>query len=57
MHKLSFKEKLGFSLGELGGSGFWQIFVIFLPIFYTDVFGIPAVTAGGIFLFVRLLDA
>lgn len=57
MQRLSFKEKLGFSMGDLGGSGFWQIFIIFLPIFYTDVFGIEAKLASGIFLYVRLLDA
>lgn len=54
---LSFKEKLGFSAGEIGGSGLWGISMIFLPVFYTDTFGIPAATVGTMFLLVRIFDA
>ncbi len=57
MEKLSFKEKAGFSIGELAGSGLWQIMIIFLPIFYTDTFGIPAAVVGTMFLVVRIFDA
>jgi len=54
---LSFREKLGFSAGEIGGSGLWQISMIFLPVFYTDVFGVPAAAVGTLFLVVRIFDA
>ncbi len=57
MEKLSFKEKAGFSVGELAGSGLWQAILIFLPIFYTDVFGISAATIGTMFMLVRIFDA
>ena len=57
MEKLSFWEKTGFSIGELAGSGFWQAVLIFLPIFYTDVFGIPATVVGTLFVIVRIFDA
>lgn len=57
MGKLSFNEKTGFSIGELAGSGFWQITLIFLPIFYTDTFGIPTAAVGTMFMIVRIIDA
>lgn len=57
MEKLSFKEKTGFSIGELAGSGYWQVILIYLPIFYTDIFGISAATIGTMFMIVRFFDA
>lgn len=57
MKTLSFREKAGYSCGEFGGSGLWQIMMIFLPIFYTDVFGIAPSVAATLFLVVRLSDA
>jgi len=57
MNKLTFREKAGYSCGEFGGSGLWQIMLIFLPIFYTDTFGLSAATTGFLFLVVRIFDA
>lgn len=57
MKKLSFIEKAGFSVGELAGSGLWQVVLIFLPIFYTDIFGLSAATVGTMFMIVRIFDA
>lgn len=54
---LSFGEKLGFSIGEYSASIVWQTLMFFLPVFYTDTFGISAATAGTMFLVVRLFDA
>jgi glycoside/pentoside/hexuronide:cation symporter, GPH family len=57
MEKLSFKEKLGFGFGQYAGSGIWQVFMFFLPFFYTDIFGISAITVSIMFTIVRVLDA
>jgi len=55
--KLSLKEKIGYSLGDTASNLFFQTFVLFLPIFYTDVFGLPAAAMGTMFLFTRIFDA
>lgn len=55
--KLSIKEKIGYSLGDTASNLFFQTFILFLPIFYTDVFGLPAAAMGTLFLFTRIFDA
>ncbi len=55
--KLSFKEKFGYSLGELASSGLWQTLMFFLPAFYTDVYMLPAASTATLFLVVRFFDA
>jgi len=55
--RLSIKEKLGFSAGDAASNLFFQTFVNFLLIFYTDVFGLPAAAAGTMFLVTRIWDA
>lgn len=57
MSKLSIKEKLGFSLGEIGGTISWQGMMFYLAYFYTDVFGLPAITAGFLLFIPRFFDA
>ncbi|WP_404423848.1 MFS transporter [Nibricoccus sp. IMCC34717] len=57
MQPLSVREKLGFSLGEVAGSGFWQITLIFLGAFYTDTVGLSALAVANMMLFVRIFDA
>lgn len=54
--KLSFKEKAGFASGEFGGSGLWQVLMIYLPIFFTDTFGVSAAAVSFLFLIVRIFD-
>ena len=54
---LSLKEKIGYSLGDTASNLFFQSFILFLPIFYTDVFGLPAAAMGTLFLFTRIFDA
>jgi len=46
-----------FAAGDLGYCLYWKTFEMFLLIFYTDVFGIPAFTAGTMILVTRVLDA
>lgn len=55
--KLSLKEKIGFSLGDCASNLFFQTFILFLLIFYTDVFGLPAAAVGTMFLITRIWDA
>jgi GPH family glycoside/pentoside/hexuronide:cation symporter len=55
--KLSLKEKVGYSLGDTASNLFFQTFIVFLPIFYTDVFGLPAAAMGTMFLVTRIWDA
>lgn len=55
--RLSVKEKIGFSLGDAASNLYFQTFVVFLPIFYTDVFGISAAAMGTMLLVTRIFDA
>ncbi|MEX0324348.1 MAG: MFS transporter [Puniceicoccaceae bacterium] len=53
---LSFREKAGFSAGEFGGSGLWQMLMTYIGFFFTDVFGISAGVVAFMFLAVRIFD-
>jgi GPH family glycoside/pentoside/hexuronide:cation symporter len=55
--KLSIKEKIGYSLGDTASNLFFQTFMTFMPIFYTDIFGLTAGTMGWMFLISKLWDA
>ncbi len=54
--KLSFREKVGYGLGDTATNLVWRTLMVFLPIFYTDVFGITAAAVGTLLLVVRILD-
>ncbi len=54
--KISFREKVGYGLGDTASNFYWQMFLNFLLFFYTDVFGITAAAAGTMFLVVRTWD-
>ena len=56
-HKLPFTEKVAYALGDTASNLYWRLFDVFLFIFYTDVFGIPAATVGTMMLSARLIDA
>lgn len=55
--KLSIREKIGYSLGDAASNLFFQTFILYLPFFYTDVFGLPAAAMGTMFLVTRIWDA
>jgi len=55
--KLSLKEKIGYSVGDTASNLYFQIVMAFIPIFYTDVFGLPAAAMSVMFLVTRLWDA
>lgn len=54
---LSFKEKLGYGLGDSASNFFFQVFNIFLLYYYTDVFGLNPAAVGTMFLVTKLVDA
>lgn len=54
--KLSFKEKVGYSLGDTASHFVWDMVGFWLLFFYTDVYGISAVSAGIIMLVARIWD-
>jgi GPH family glycoside/pentoside/hexuronide:cation symporter len=55
--KLSFREKIGYAVGDTASNFYFQIVMSFIPIFYTDVFGLPAAALSVMFLTTRLWDA
>jgi GPH family glycoside/pentoside/hexuronide:cation symporter len=56
-HRISFKEKVGYGLGDTASNLYFQMFINFLLFFYTDVFGIPAAAAGTMMMVTRFWDA
>ncbi|MBD3220994.1 MFS transporter, partial [bacterium] len=56
-HQLSIREKIGYGLGDTASNLYFQMFIIYLLFFYTDVFGIPAAAAGTMLMVSRFWDA
>lgn len=55
--KLSFKERVGFGLGDAGFNFYWAIVGSYLVFFYTDIFGISAAAAATMVTFTKIIDA
>lgn len=53
----SYREKIGYGLGDMSSSMFWKIFSYYLPIFYSDVFGLKPAHAALLLLFTKIYDA
>ena len=51
-----FGEKICYGFGDLASVLYWQTFMLYLPFFYTDVFGISAAAAASLFLYTRIWD-
>lgn len=56
-HKLSIKEKIGYSLGDLAANLVFQTLVTYLAYFYTDIYGLSPKHASAIMLIVGLVAA
>lgn len=54
--KVTLREKVGYGFGDAASSMFWKIFTMYLAIFYTDIFGIPAAAVGTMLLVTRIWD-
>ncbi len=57
MEPLSFREKLGYGLGDTASNFFFATFNVFLLYYYTDIFGLSAAAVGTMFLLTKILDA
>jgi len=55
--KLSLTEKIGYSLGDLAANFVFQMQIMYLSYFYTEVFGIAAATMGTLLLITRMWHA
>ncbi len=55
--KVTFIEKVGYGLGDTASNFYFQMFMIYLTFFYTDVFGISPAAVGTMFLVTRIWDA
>ncbi len=50
-------ERVGYALGDTASNLFFQTFILFITIFYTDVFGISAKAVSVMFLITKIWDA
>ena len=55
--KAKLSEKIGYGFGDMSSSMFWKIFSYYLPIFYSDVFGLKPQHAAFLLLITKLYDA
>ena len=46
IQRISIKEKVGYSLGDTAFNFYFQMYIVFMLYFYTDVFGISAAVVG-----------
>lgn len=55
--RLSVREKMGYGLGDAGGTVITCLIMNFLTFFYTDVFGLTPALVGTLFIALRVFDA
>jgi len=55
--QLSTARKIGFTLGDYASNLYWNSVSIFLLFFYTEAVGLPAATAGLIYMIASIVDA
>ena len=51
------KEKIGYGFGDMSSSMFWKIFSYYLPIFYSNIYGLSLEDTGVLLLVTRIWDA
>jgi GPH family glycoside/pentoside/hexuronide:cation symporter len=56
-NKISLREKVGYSLGDVAANLVFQMMMIFQLKFYTDIFGLDGAVAGSVLLIARIADA
>lgn len=54
---LSFKEKVGYGMGDMASNFYMGFFSLFLLYYYTDVYGISAAAAATMLLVTKFIDA
>ena len=55
-YKLSWLQRIGFGSGDLAQNLIYQTVSMYLLIFYTNVYGLPAEVAAIMFMIVRIVD-
>ena len=55
--RLSVSNRIGYGVGDFGINLYFISAMTYLLYFYTDVFGLSAAAAGGVFLVARIVDA
>ncbi|MBT8077098.1 MAG: MFS transporter [Gammaproteobacteria bacterium] len=55
--QLSFREKVGYGLGDMASNFYMGFFGLFLLYYYTDVFGISPAAAATMLLVTKVVDA
>ena len=55
--RLSYRQLIGYGVGDFGINLYFISVMTYLMHFYTDVFGLSAAAAGGVFLVARVIDA
>ncbi|MHB0777677.1 MFS transporter [Halomonas sp. WWR20] len=55
--RLGRREKIGYGLGDAGGTIVTALIGNFLTFFYTDIFGLAPAVVGTMFMVLRILDA
>ncbi|HEY7884370.1 MAG TPA: MFS transporter [Cellvibrionaceae bacterium] len=55
--KLSWRERIGYGLGDAGFNFYWAIIGSYLIFFYTDIFGITAAAAATMVTVTKIVDA
>jgi GPH family glycoside/pentoside/hexuronide:cation symporter len=54
--RIPFGEKIAYGFGDLASCLYWSTFMLYLPFFYTDVFGISAGAVAALLLVARIWD-
>ena len=54
---LSTKQQFDYAIGDMGINLYFMSAMTYLLFFYTDVYGLSAEVAAGVFLFARIVDA
>lgn len=54
---ITLKEKVGYGFGDMSSSMFWKIFSYYLPIFYSNIYGLSLADTGMLLLVTRIWDA
>ena len=55
--KVTLREKVGYSMGDVAANLVFQMMMIFQLKFYTDIFGLDGAVAGSVLLIARIVDA
>lgn len=56
-NRLSKITKFNYGMGDFGNNIVWQMMAMFLPFYYTDVYGLDPIHAATMFLVLRVVDA